>query len=217
MVTSTSSIRPRHSNRLKVCKLSVFTVILGCALSGCSNGFTEKQRVQQAIDTGLAKHPECRDVPVGVPATQREFEQSAVLAELKAEGLVAEGNFVVKSMWGKDETKAGYVFTDKGNALVATPARLEWPHRQPCFRAGIWKTTSVEAVDTAPSATGKLISNARTRIEFVPESWLANTRNKTEWADYWVQVQKQQDKQWMYHLLKSGDDFFLTGPGSALP
>jgi hypothetical protein len=187
-----------------------------CLLSGCGKGITEKQRVQLVIDEGLAKKSVCRDVPVGIPASAKDIAESALFSELVAQGYVVEGQIVSTSYSGKEETKAGYVFTDKANGLIQTPAKPNWPYRQACFKAGIWKTTSIEAVDTAANSNGNLITSVRTRIEFVPEAWLLETKNKPEWAAYWRQLQSQQDKQWIYSLLKSGDDFFFGGNGQSI-
>lgn len=196
--------------------LGVFALATACVLSGCGKGITEKQRVQHVIDEGLAKKSVCRDVPVGIPASAGDVAESALFSELKAQGYVVEGQIVSKPYSGKEETKAGYVFTDKANGLIQTPAKPHWPYRQACFKAGVWKTISIEAVDTAANSNGNLITSVRARIEFVPEAWLLETKNKPEWAAYWRQLQSQQDKQWIYSLLKSGDDFFFGGNGQSI-
>ncbi|MDO8767380.1 MAG: hypothetical protein Q7K57_01470 [Burkholderiaceae bacterium] len=64
-------------------------------LIACSGTSSDKGKVAQVINKGLADAPVCYPVPVGVPVVsigeKREAESSLALKELLAQGLVKPG------------------------------------------------------------------------------------------------------------------------------
>ena len=182
-------------------------------LGACSGEIAEKQRAQSAINDGLAKTPVCRNVPVNVQVRSQEAERSALLTELIQQGYVIPAPITTMSLMGRPEISKGYAFTEKAKPLIQNNGAANSGYSQPCFRIGVWKTKSIEAVDIGNDASGTPIATVRAMIEFTPEEWLATTKSKPEWALYWQQIKDQQTKQWLYLLLKSGNDFFYGGPG----
>ncbi|OGB33744.1 MAG: hypothetical protein A3F78_03790 [Burkholderiales bacterium RIFCSPLOWO2_12_FULL_61_40] len=174
--------------------------------------------MEQIINQGLSGTPACRDVPVGVPVTKDVANRSLALAELLAQGLVQPGQVHYTTIMGETKVTEGYVFTEAATALVQKPKENlpSWTQRPPCFQLGTWKVTTIQALDTGTDATGKLVTTVRANVAFEPRDWLKATKTKAQWAPYWADIESTEKSQWLYHLLKSGDDYFYTGPGSKL-
>lgn len=85
-----------------------------------------------------------------------------------------------------------------------------------CFQFGHWKIKTIEAVDSGSDASGKPVATVRASIEFVPRDWIKTTKTNQAWAPYWGYIEKFESGQWLYRLLKSGEDYFFTGPGEKL-
>ncbi|MDO8767381.1 MAG: hypothetical protein Q7K57_01475 [Burkholderiaceae bacterium] len=60
------------------------------------------------------------------------------------------------------------------------------------------------------------MATVRASIEFVPRDWIKTTKTNQAWAPYWGYIEKFESGQWLYRLLKSGEDYFFTGPGEKL-
>jgi hypothetical protein len=197
--------------------LTLLAAVFLLGLTACSNGIGDKSKVMKAINEGLAKSPSCRKLPIEVAEHESHFKTAQLpIAALLESGDIQEGEVFEKSLWdGKMKAKKGYVFTEKGKALIAVPAdpnMRSWP----CVAVGHWEVESIEALDQGSDATGKTIVNARARIRFVPRQWLEMRRNDPAWSQAWTEVGKQASHQWMYQLLKSGDSYFYQGKGKAI-
>lgn len=186
------------------------------ALAGC--GSSDTDRAKKAIDVGLVTHPSCQRVPVDIEVGDKRATTADLVALLRTSGLVKDG--VVKdwrSLSTSTQDVAGLVFTDKGRTLVVEPAEVRVIPKQPCLRTGHFEVTKVYAVDFGTDMEGKSVANARASIRFVPEDWMAATRNQPKMADFWNSIDSMEHAGWMYRLVKSGDEFFYTGPGQKLP
>lgn len=210
MTTTTASHGFRDSLLTGLFSLSL---ILG--LSACARLGDEKPKAQEAIDKGLVKNATCKPLPIGIAEKKDELDKSAALAQLVNQGYAIPAEITFKDFWGKNKTSPGYEFTEKGRALIQahTPSMYE---KQPCVRHGRYKVKTVEAIDSATTATGQNVANARVTIEFVPEEWLTVTKTLPEWSAFWQGIKQAEGKQWVYQLLKSGDDLFFSGMGQAL-
>lgn len=193
-------------------------LVAALLMSACQRPVSDKGKVEQVINKGLSTTPVCRDIPVGVPVTKDEAHRSLALAELLAQGLVQPGQVRYTTIMGETKVTEGYVFTEAATALVQKPKENlpTWGKRPPCFQFGTWRVTTIQALDTGTDATGRLVTTARANVTFEPSDWLKATKAKTQWAQYWADIESAERSQWLYHLLKSGDDYFYTGPGSKL-
>ncbi|GEM_PF-6565209 len=189
--------------------LAVATIML----SGC--GSSDFAKAEKAINSGLAAHPSCQPVPVEVELPGKPGG-GELIEVLKAAGLVTDGLVKEATSWGKPKDLEGYVFTEKGKQFIAQPSQQGAMQKQPCIRSGRFEVVKIEAIDFGTSIEGKPIANVRATIRFVPEEWLASTRTKPQWANYWASIQDRERANWMYRLIKSGDQFFYTESGERL-
>ena len=194
--------------------------LLALSMLGACSGATDQSKVAQAIDQGLAGAPVCYPVPVGVPiisvGDQKEVASSLALKELLARGLIKPGRIAFKDFMGP-RVADGYVFAEAAAPMVRTaPVPNAFTRTNPCFEFGHWKVKTIEAVDSGSDASGKPVASVRATIEWVPRDWLQATRALPAWAPYWQNITLFERSQWLYRLLKSGDDYFFTGPGEKL-
>ncbi len=189
-------------------------------LGACGGPSFDKGKVAQVINLGLAAAPVCYPVPVGVPlesSTDKSLADSSLaLKELLAQGLTKPGQISYQG-FSRPGVADGYVFAQSAAALIQTPAVADAVRRkQPCLQFGHWKIKTVEALDSGTDASGKLIATVRASIEFVPRDWIRLTRANPAWASYWGNIEQLERSQWLYRLLKSGEEYFFTGPGEKL-
>ena len=60
------------------------------------------------------------------------------------------------------------------------------------------------------------MASVRAHIHFVPEEWLAKTRDDPAWSIYWAGMKRIEEPPYLYQLLKSGEEFYFTQRGTAL-
>ncbi len=200
---------------LSYVKVSLFALSV-ITLTACSNGMGDKSKAMKTINEGLAKNPICRNVPVGVVANEASLKSSIAIPALMELGYIEEGQVMQRSSWdGRMIPHKGYHFTEKGRPLIIKPAD---PNKlsSPCVAMGRFEIVSVEAVDEGTDMSGKTIVNVRTRGHFVTHDWVESRRNDPAWQEFFDSVKKQESRQWMYQLLKSGDSFFYQGPGKGV-
>lgn len=196
--------------KVSLSALSVLTLV------ACSNGIGDKSKAMKTINEGLAKAPICRDVPVGIVTNEENLKQSIAIPALVAAGYIEEGQVMKKSFWdGKLIPHRGYNFTEKGRALIVKPGDAN-NRISPCVAMGRFEIVSVEAMDEGTDMSGKTIVNVRTRGHFVTQDWVESRRNDPAWQEFFDAVKKQESRQWMYQLLKSGDSFFYQGAGKGI-
>lgn len=202
------------------CWASAAACLLALLMLGACSGATDKSKVAQAINQGLVGTPVCYHVPVGVPIVSRgdhkEVAGSLALKELLAQGLVKPGSITFKDFMGPGRAE-GYVVTEAGAALVQTaPVPNAFTRTNACMAFGHWKVRTIEAIDSGSDVSGRPVANVRASIEWVARDWLQATRAMPAWAPYWQDIARLERSQWLYRLLKSGDDYFFTGPGQKL-
>ena len=193
--------------------IALFSTLI--ILLACTNPISDKQKVRKVIDQGLAKNAACKPVPIGIAVSKDDLEKSAALAQLVAQGYATSSE--IESSTSSKKTVPGYIFTEKGRSLVQTPSKLHgWFMSPPCVRHGQYKVKTIEAIDAGTTSAGVNVANVRATIEFSPEEWLKATRQLEEWAPFWRGTQKIESEQWVYQLIKSGDDFFFVAMGQPL-
>jgi hypothetical protein len=193
-------------------QLAVSALAFAAALlTGC--GSFDFSKVAKTINSGLEKNASCTRVPVGIPVDQSKVGTGGAIGLLKAKGLITEGT-VKQHMFAREPKDVpGYVFTESGKGLVVQPGSLAGA---PCIRTGKYEINKIEAVDSGNDIEGKPLAIVRATIKFVPEAWLADTKPHPDWAKFWADVHDTEGTQWIYRLIKSGDEFFYTGPGTKL-
>jgi hypothetical protein len=189
-------------------------------LSACSGPRSDQGKVAQVINQGLSAAPVCYPVPVGVPlesSTDKSLADSSLaLKELLAQGLAKPGQISYQG-FSRPGVADGYVFAESAAALIQTPAVADAiRQKQPCLQFGHWKIKTIEALDSGSDASGKPVATVRASIEFVPRDWIKLTRTNPAWASYWGNIEQLERSQWLYRLLKSGEEYFFTGPGEKL-
>ena len=186
-------------------------------LSACSGGLTESSKVKTVINEGLKKgRVPCERAAIGTVGRSPSLSNFEVPKLLLAKGYVQEATVDVLDLIGSQNKKTpGYVLTESGKQLVAIP---ETTYDYPCIRKGVWQVQSIEAIDNGTDASGKTVANVRAKIRFEPEEWLTATRDGSHpgWDKVWDSIRASESKQWMYQLIRSGNDFFYTGPGTAV-
>jgi hypothetical protein len=189
------------------------TAIWVITLAACSSGIGDKSKALKTINEGLAKSPTCQEVSVDVYYDEASLSSIALPALLE-KGYIEAGQVYEISVWDRRKIPhAGYRFTEKGRALITKPVVPNDRKSRPCVAMGHWMATSIEALDEGTDMTGKTVVNARARIQFVPQDWVEIRRNDPAWESVFAQISKQESRQWMYQLLKSGDSLFYQGSG----
>lgn len=184
-------------------------------LSAC--GKSEFSTAEKVINEGLAASPQCSGVPVGVPVDKTKLGDDSAIGVMKAKGLVIDGTVISQSVFGKKTESDGYVFTEKAKPLLLRPGKdLGYSVQLPCVKTGVFQVSKIQAIDYGSDISGNSIASVRATIKFVPNEWLIDTRSVPSWSKFWGNVQSQEAAQWMYHLRKSGDQFFFTGQGERL-
>lgn len=209
-------IRFHHSEEIYMARMRFIAVavVTGFILAAC--GGSEKSKVEKVINEGLSKAPQCTKVPIGIPIDKSKVGDDGAIGQLKAKGLIAEGKVKEERAFGGAVERDGYVFTDQAKNLIQHAGSTGWIPVAPCVRTGKFAIADIEAIDYGSAADGRPVANARAKIKFVPEAWLADTRGTPAWEKFWVSVAETEKSQWLYQLLKSGDEFYFTGPGQRL-
>jgi hypothetical protein len=207
---------PTRTSSLGLRPVTIAT-LLALGMVACSPADANKSRAQVVINKGLEAQPECLTVNVGRRYEQTVERTSLALKALEAAKLVELGTIEEKS-WGSNavNTVPAYQFTEAGKSLVPESASASPMARLPCVRNGKFEVVSIEAIDINNDLTGRPIANVRARLRFLPENWFASTKTDPSWASYWSAMDKTEQTQWLYSLLKSGDELFFTGRGTAL-
>jgi len=184
---------------------------LAAVLAACGN--TDNSKVEKEINGALAKNTPCTNIPIGLPLDLSKVGSDGALGILKAKGYVIEGKIEFDTYRGKSSADA-LLMTEKGKSLVQTPSVTEWySRREACIRTGRFEVDQVEAIDFGNDIEGKPIASVRAKIKFVPEEWIADTRNNPAWGSFWKGIADQEGGTWLYPLLKSGDAFYSHGQG----
>lgn len=199
---------------MKIVRL-VLIAGVAMALAGCGG---DSSKVENVINEQLAKSANCTEVPVGLKVDVSKVGPDGALGILKAKGYIVEAQGSSKDFFGRTNTFDTFALTDKGKPLVqheGTPVGTFLVHG-PCMKSGTFKVTKIEAIDHGNDAGGQPVATVRARIRFVPEEWIADTKNMPAWSAYWKNISETENAQWLYTLLKSGNDFYSHGPGHKL-
>lgn len=207
--------QPGHSGGQRAAGMFLVLALLG-SVSGCSPHGVSPSQAQAVINKGLAATSNCIAVPVEVEYRAAVHGTSLALKTLQVQGMVQPGPVTVRQYIGPPQTQPGFVFTDAAKALVIERDNAVNSRTMPCVRNGRFEVSSLEAIDIAPDAGGRMLASVRARVKFMPENWLAKTRDDPAWSSYWSGIEKTQATQWLYTLLKSGDDLFYGGAGQPL-
>lgn len=184
---------------------------LAAALAACGNN--DHAKVEKEINGALAKNTPCTEIPIGLPLDLSKIGSDGALGILKAKGYVTEGKIEFDTFRGKSSAGA-MVMTEKGKPLLQKPAVMEgYYRREACIRTGRFEVDKVEAIDLGNDIEGKPIASVRAKIKFVPEEWIADTRNSPAWSGFWKGIADQENGPWLYPLLKSGSEFYSHGHG----
>ncbi|MDD2926145.1 hypothetical protein [Rhodoferax sp.] len=194
----------------------VIATLIAVGGGGCTSSDKTKERAQEVINNGLSKQSECITANVGHRYDPTNEPTTLVLRALEAAKLIELGAIQEKS-WLNNIIKdvPAYKLTEAGKAFVP-PDTSASVLRAPCVRNGRFEVVSIEAIDINNDLTGQSIANVRARLKFVPEAWFASTKTDPAWVSYWSTMKKNEQTQWLYRLVKSGDDFFYTGRAAAL-
>lgn len=203
-----------RSNYLK--HLGMVT-LLALGMSACTPADRTKARAQEVINKGLSEQPECITANVGRRHDPSTGSTSLALKALEAAKLIELGTMEEKS-WFSNAVKIvpAYKLTDAGKTLVSANSAATLAERLPCVRNGRFEVASIEAVDINNDLSGRPIASVRARLRFIAEDWFAATKTDPAWASYWSAMGKNEQTQWLYSLVKSGDELFYTGRGTAL-
>lgn len=179
-------------------------------LTAC--GGTDSSKVEKVINEQLAKQAPCTDVPLGQKVDYAKVGADGALGILKAKGYITESQGSSKDWLGKVTIFDTYSLTEAGKPLV----QREGMFSRACLRTGHYEVAKIEAIDAGNDAEGKPVASVRTKIKFVPEAWIASTKDMAPWAGYWKEINDTQNAEYLYTLLKSGSDFYAQGPGRRL-
>ena len=198
-------------------KLWGIATLLALGMVACSPADGNKSRAQVAINKGLGEQSECLTVNVGRRYESAMDRTSLALKALEAAKLVELGTIDEKS-WGSNTVKTvpAYQFTEAGKSLIPESASAPPMVRLPCVRNGKFEVVAIEPIDINNDLAGRPSASVRARLRFLPENWFASTKTDPAWASYWSAMDKNEQTQWLYSLLKSGDELFYTGRGTAL-
>lgn len=191
-------------------------VLVVCMLgAGCSNPFSDKGKLEDAINKGIAASPTCMAINnvQTSPATRETIEQEPITAELLRQGLIVPGVVSYMTWGGRTITGQGYVFSEAAKALVNP---ITNPNSKPCFQYGHWKVAAIEAIDRTTDASGKPIANVRASIQFIPAEWYKTTRSNPAFADTWKEMESAAHAKFLFKLIKSGDEYFYTDRGERI-
>lgn len=202
------------STRLKFLGM---VAILAMGMLACTPADRTKARAQEVINKGLNEQPECITANVGHRYDPVKESTSLVLKALEVAKLIELGTIEEKS-WLSNAVKVvtAYKLTDAGKAFLPANAAATPAARLPCVRNGRFEVASIEAIDINNDLTGRPIANVRARLRFIAEDWFAATKTDPAWASYWSAMRKNEQTQWLYSLVKSGDELFYTGRATAL-
>lgn len=189
---------------LTVATAAIFTLV------AC--GATDSGKVERVINEQLAKQASCTDVPIGQKVDYTKVGADGALGILKAKGYIAESQGSSKDWFGKVTNFDTFALTESGKPLV----QREGIFGRVCLRTGHYEVAKIEAIDAGNDAEGKPVASVRAKIKFVPEVWIAGTKDMGSWAGYWKEINETQDAQYLYTLLKSGSDYYSQGPGRRL-
>ena len=181
----------------------VLVTSVAMALAGCGG---DSSKVESVINQQLAKSASCTEVPIGMKVDVSKVGPDGALGILKAKGYIVEAHGSSKDFFGHTNTFDTFALTDKGKPLVqqeGTPASAFFAHG-PCMKTGTFKVSKIEAIDLGNDAGGQPVATVRARIKFVPEEWIAATKNMPTWSAYWKNISETEHAQWLYTLLKSG-------------
>jgi len=178
--------------------------------TGCGNKSYNK--AEKAINSHLNKETACLNLPIQVPLDTSKVSDDGAL------GLLLKAGIIIESEIGTDKDsknkRTGYDFTEKGKDFIVKPLNGNtlfgsFIGTYPCVRTGKYIVDSVKAIDYGQSVDGKPIANVRVTVRFIPEDWVAKTKSENVWVKFWANVKKQEESQWLYKLLKSGDELFF--------
>lgn len=180
-------------------------------LTAC--GSNENSKVERVINAHLVKSASCTDVPIGQKVDYAKVGTNGALGILKTKRYIVESKGTSTDFFGRTNTFDTYALTDAGKPLVQRENPFS---RVPCMRTGHFEVTNIEAIDLGNDADGKPVASVRAKIKFVPEDWIAGTRDVAAWAGYWKDINDTESGPWLYTLLKSGSDYYSQGSGRKL-
>lgn len=184
-----------------------------CLLTACGGGETGK--AEKAINDKLTKDALCTTVPVGAQVNYEKVGSDGAIGLLKAKGYLVEAKAIVEGWRGKQEVDS-YELTEKGKPLVHKDGRANLFGGGPCLRTGHFEIEKIIALDKGNDAAGRPVANVRASIKFIPEEWIADTKQTPAWSAFWKNVQDAESSQWLYQAIKSGDDFISVSHGEKL-
>ena len=208
--------RQKATRSISLKRLCIVT-LLALGVLACTPADRSKTRAQEVINKGLIEQPECIIANVGRRHDPSMESTTLVLKALEAAKLIELGTIEEKS-WMSNAVKVvpAYTFTDSGKALVSPNAAASLVARLPCVRNGRFEVASIEAIDINNDMAGRPIASVRAKLRFIAEDWFAATKTDPAWASYWSAMSKNEQTQWLYSLLKSGEELFYTGRATAL-
>jgi len=198
---------------------SIFVLGIAVALTACGN--SDNSKVEKVINDQFVKDASCTNVPVGQPVDLAKVGADGALGLLKSKGYIVDAKATVTGIFGRRSVIDTYAMTDKAKPLV----QREGVSRNvigmsigsgPCLRTGHFVVDKVEAIDIGNDVEGKPIASVRARIKFIPEEWLADTRQSPAWTAFWKNITDIEAGPWLYQLLKSGSDYYAHGAGRKL-
>lgn len=181
--------------------LAASALLIGC-------GHSDNSKIEEAINAGLEKEDNCADVPVGIRVDVSKVGDDGALGILKKHGLIAVGEISLKTISGEKKA-TGFIFTEKGRSLVRREGRSGlFADTLACVNTGKYVVDVINAVDVGTDASGQQIAAARAKVKFIPEDWIASTKDYAQWGGFWGQVKGREDSEILFRLLKSGDAYF---------
>lgn len=199
-------------------QLNYLIAVLACsALLAACGASNEKGKLEEAINQSLAKTAACTAVPVGVvPSKNAPRATTLNMKLLQEEGLIEPSLIQEQGLFGGGKAVPGFVFTDKGRALIHKPTNTGPLAGEPCVRSGRFQIKSIEGVETVTGADGQTVVVVRSYIQFKPEAWLAKSRTAPEKTSFWNFVQENESAQWVYRIKKSDGAYVLQGTGTKI-
>lgn len=190
----------------------VMVTLMGLATVLAACGKSDGSKAEKVINSEFAKNSMCTEIPIGLPVDLSKVGPDGALGILKAKGYATEAQVTVDTIRGKTAVDT-LVMTDKGKPLLQRQSTLGFISQNACVRTGQYQVEKIEAMDFGNDVEGKPIATVRARIKFVPEEWLADTRNSPAWSGFWKGIGNDESGPWLYQLLKSGDEFYAYGKG----
>jgi hypothetical protein len=189
-------------------KKSVLTLLLILSISVLTGCGGESSKVERTLNAQFIKDEMCTNVPVGAPVDMRRIGEDGALGLLMSNGYIAQTKGTYKKWSGGIETVDTFSLTEKGKELVKSGN-----DNSQCLKTGHFEIVKIQAVDIGNDAEGKKIATVRASVKFVPESWVSDTKKEKAWDGFWKSVSDNENGQWLYQLVKSGDEFFPAGRG----